>query len=78
MREKRQRSKSAPELLRDWRGRRTLEDAAGELHISFQHLHGLENGNRSLSLDLAFRIERIVGIPAELWTDVRAVAAAAK
>jgi transcriptional regulator with XRE-family HTH domain len=64
------RSESSPgERLREWRESHEVTQAelAARLEVSDKHISGLEAGNRTVSLQLAIRIQRELGIPVEAW-----------
>lgn len=65
-------------LLRAWREANDVTQVvlAGRLDISPKHLSGVENGDRSVSLNLAIRIERELGIPVESWERAEKASAA--
>lgn len=64
------------ELLRAWRGDRTLIQAAPSLDCNPSTLSLIETGKRQPGLALAIRIRDVVGIPVEAWGEAKAERAA--
>jgi len=64
-------NKQPGERVREWREsqepKATQAVLAALLGISVPHLSGIETGDRSVSLNVAIRIERETGIPVEAW-----------
>lgn len=67
-RAKRSRPKTGGSLLRAWRGKRSLRQAAEILQRDPSHLSLLERGKRKPGRDFALRLQDIVGIPASAWS----------
>lgn len=61
------------EQLRTWREQNGVTQAvlADRLGISEKHMSGVETGSRSVSLNVAIRIERETGVPVEAWEEPR-------
>ncbi len=57
--------------LREERIRKGLSQRqlAAQLGISNKHVSGLELGTRGVSVNLASRIEKLIGIPAVAWAN---------
>lgn len=66
-------SRHPGEMIRIWRNENGVRqaDLADKLGISETHLSGVENGDRSVSLNVAIRIERETGVPVEAWEEPR-------
>lgn len=75
MRDTAARNKQPGEMIREWREGQspqiTQAVLAEKLGISTPHLSGVENGDRSVSLNVAIRIERETGVPVEAWEEPR-------
>jgi hypothetical protein len=71
--------KSPQQLLTEWRGTRTFAEAAQELApCSASGLLYIEQRRHHPGMELAQRIEKIVGIPALAWNQSRAALRAEK
>jgi transcriptional regulator with XRE-family HTH domain len=64
---------SGASLLKDWMGRRRLNqaEAAQELGFHESFMSMLVNGHRAPSLDNALLIEEATGIPVKAWSSSR-------
>lgn len=63
----------AGELIKKWREVNGVTQAvlSERLGISEKHMSGVETGSRSVSLNVAIRIERETGVPVEAWEEPR-------
>ncbi len=60
----------APKVLREWRGKRPLREAAAEIGCDPSYLSLLENRKKKPSDRLlSIQLHRIVGIPPEAWDE---------
>lgn len=60
----------APKMLREWRGNRTLREAADLVGCDPSYLSLLENRKKKpVDRILSLQLKRVAGIPPEAWDD---------
>lgn len=59
--------KTPGDLLREWRGERSVTDAAVECGIDAARYSTYEKMFRRPGLAMAFQLEKRTGVPASLW-----------
>lgn len=62
----------AHQRLKEWRGSRSLREAALDLGCHETFIGLLEKRKRTPGRDMSLLIARVVGIPAEAWSQAKA------